>query len=182
MLMDSRKSELLEKYWAAEASIGEEQELRGLIKNSQEEEDEELKSLFTHFDEEAKPTLDASFDEEILSLISEEKETKVVSFSEYFKRYASIAAAIMVMAVCGFLFTQQQQQYQSEDTFETPEEAYAEFKKQMLMVSNYMNKGNTAIEGFSTLGIADKSLEGLSVLSTASEGLELLEEMNLENN
>lgn len=180
--MDSRKSELVEKYWATETSIKEEQELRDLIQNSQEEDDEELKALFTHFEEEAKPTLGERFDEEILALISEKKETKVVSFNEYFRRYASIAAAIMVMAVSGFLFTQQQNQYESEDTFETPEEAYAEFKRQMLMVSNYMNKGNTAIEGFSTLGIADKSLEGLSVLSTASEGLELLEEMNLENN
>ncbi len=180
--MDSRRSELLEKYWAAETSIQEEQELKEMVMQSRSEENEELKALFAHFEAEAQPELDASFDEEILSLITEEKETKIISFNDYFRRYASIAAAIMIMAVSGFLFTQQQKQYQSEDTFETPEEAFAEFKKQMLMVSNYMNKGNNAIEGFSNLGNADKSLNGLSNLGDASEGLNLLGEMNLENN
>ena len=180
--MDSRRSELLEKYWAAETSIQEEQELKEIVSQSQEEKDEELKALFSHFASEAQPELDASFDDKILGLITEEKETKVISFNEYFRRYASIAAALVVMAVSGFLFMQQQKEYQSEDTFETPEEAFAEFKRQMLVVSNYMNIGNSAIESFSNLGNADKSLSSLSNLGSASQGLNLLGEMNLENN
>ena len=86
------------------------------------------------------------------------------------------------MAVSGFLFIQQQQQYQSEDTFETPEEAYVAFKQQMLMVSNYMNKGNSVIDGFSSLSNVQKGLNGLATMSSASQGLEMISEMNLENN
>ena len=180
--MDSKRSELLEKYWAAEASLQEEQELKEMVLQSQSEEDEELKALFTHFDKEAKPELDASFDEEVLSMISKENEGKVISFSDYFKRYASIAAAIIVMALSGYLFNQQQKQYQSEDTFETPEEAYLELKKQLLMVSNYMNKASTAMDGFSNLGTADESLNELATMGLATTGLEMISEMNVENN
>ena len=180
--MDSRRSELLEKYWAAETSIQEEQELKEIVMQFQEGEDEELKALFSYFKAEVQPELDTSFDDEIVALITEEKEAKVISFNDYFRRHASIAAATLVMAVSGFLFIQQQQQYQSEDTFETPEEAYVAFKQQMLMVSNYMNKGNSVIDGFSSLSNVEKGLNGLATMSSASQGLEMISEMNLENN
>lgn len=181
--MDSKTAELLEKYWATETSLEEEKALRDLLKESPENEElEEVKALFDHFDVESERELDASFDESILVMIEEEQEVKVVSFTDYFKRYASIAAAVIVMLVSGYLFTQQQAQYTSEDTFDTPEEAYAELKKQLLMVSNYMNKGNSAINELSNLSKVETELQDFAKIGNASEGLELLSEMNVKNN
>ncbi|MBO3700510.1 hypothetical protein [Roseivirga sp. E12] len=181
--MDSRRAELLEKYWEAETSQEDERELRSLIKEAQEtDETEEVKALFDHFESEAKIELDESFDDAILELISEEEETKVISISGYFKQYASIAAAVIVMAVSGYMFVQNQNQYTSEDTFETPEEAYAELKRQLLVVSNYMNKGNNTMNELASLGKAGAEIQDLTRISQASEGLELLSEMNVKNN
>ncbi|OEK05083.1 hypothetical protein [Roseivirga misakiensis] len=181
--MDSRRAELLEKYWEAEASLEDEKELKALIKAEQESEEvEEVKALFDHFESESKIELDESFDESILQMISEEPETKVFNLQAYFKRYASIAAAVVVIFVSGYLANQQQNQYVSEDTFETPEEAYAELKRQLLMVSNYMNKGNQTMNELTNLGKVGTELQDFSRMSEASEGLELLSEMNLKNN
>ncbi|MFY0592475.1 hypothetical protein [Roseivirga sp.] len=181
--MDSRRAELLEKYWEAETNLEDEKALKDLIKAEQDSEElEEVKALFDHFESESQIELDASFDESILEMISEEPETKVFSIQHYLKRYTSIAAAIVVIFVSGYLVTQQQNQYTSEDTFETPEEAYAELKKQLLMVSNYMNKGNQTMNELTNLGKVGTELQDFSKMSEASEGLELLSEMNLKNN
>lgn len=181
--MDSRRAELLEKYWEAETSLEDERELRSLIKEAQEtEETEEVKALFNHFESESEIELDDSFDDAILEVITEEKETKVISISGYFKQYASIAAAVIVMAISGYLFVQNQDQYSSEDTFETPEEAYAELKRQLLVVSNYMNKGNNTMNELANLGKVGTEIQDLTRMSQASEGLELLGEMNVKNN
>ena len=157
--MDSRRAELLEKYWDAETSLEDEKQLKELIKAEQDSEElEEVKALFDHFESESEQELDESFDDSILQMITEEKETKVVSLQDYFKRYASIAAAVVLIFVSGYMVMEQQNQYTSEDTFDTPEEAYAELKKQLLMVSNYMNKGNETINELASLGKAGTGL------------------------
>lgn len=178
--MDSRLNSLMEKYWNAETSIEEEKELKELVLASETDEHEELKALFGHFEEKAEVELDDSFDHEILAMIETEPETKVVNFNTYFKRYASMAAAVLVMAISTVMFMQNQQNYTSEDTFETPEEAYAELKKQLLMVSNLMNKGNSTVNELSTLGSATDELSAIGKMSTADSSLEMLEEMNRE--
>ncbi len=181
--MDSRRADLLEKYWEADTNLEDENELKKLISEAKESEElEEVKALFNHFDSEASIALDESFDDSILQMISEEKETKVISISDYFKQYASIAAAVVVMVVSGYMFVQNQNQYSAEDTFETPEEAYAELKKQLLVVSNYMNKGNDTMNELANLGRVGTELQDFAKISQASEGLELLSEMNLKNN
>lgn len=183
MLMDSKTAELLEKYWETETSLEEERALKAQIASAPKSEElEEVKALFDHFESEKKLELDESFDETILGIISEEKETKVISLSDYFKRYASVAAAVIVMFVSGYLFVQEQNQYTSEDTFDTPEEAYAELKRQLLVVSNYMNKGNETMNELANLGKVGTELQDFAKMSNASEGLELLSEMNLKNN
>ena len=176
--MDSRLNGLMDKYWNAETSIEEEKELKELVMASNAEEHEELKALFGHFEAKAEAKLDDAFDQEILTMIEAEPKTPVISFNTYFKRYASIAAAVLVMAISSVMFFQNQEQYTSEDTFETPEEAYAELKKQLLMVSNLMNKGNSTVNELSTLGSATDELSAIGKMSTADSSLEMLEEMN----
>ena len=183
--MDFKTSELLKKYWDAETSPGEEQELKELLNESTEPELEEEKALFAHFENQKSVELDDSFDAELFAkfgLVEEEKGAKVISLKSYFRQYASIAAAVLVLCISGALYYQQQEQNQMEDTFDNPEVAYAELKKQLLIVSKYLNKGQNTLKELNNLSKMPAELEELGKLSEASEGLKLLKEMNVENN
>lgn len=178
--MDSKLDKLLEKYWNAETDLQEEQDLRKMLKDSKDPAFEKEAALMDFYGDQKEKELGDEFDEEMLALI-EKPETKVISIRTYFNRYVSIAAAVLVMAVSTALFLQNQNEYSSEETFETPEQAYAEFKRQMLIVSNYMNKGNQTVSELSTLGSATDELSAIGKLSAAEVGLEMLEEMNVNN-
>ena len=178
--MDSKTEELLDKYWAAETSLDEEQELRALLEQQAgTEEDDELKGLFAHFSEQKEVELDASFDEEVLAMIEAEPETKVISMADYFRRYASIAAAVLVLITSSYLFIQNQNSYQADDTFDDPQLALEEVKKQLLTVSMYMNRGNEQIQEIANLGKADIGLQDMSQLNKASQSLEPLNRMSI---
>lgn len=101
--MDSKIEKLLDKYWAAEASLEEEKELRSLLADNEAAEYEELTGMFDHFDAEKEVSLGADFDTELMAMIEAEPEVKVISFSEYFKRYASMAAAVLVLMVLSLI-------------------------------------------------------------------------------
>ena len=183
--MDFKTSELLKKYWEAETSLQEEQELKNILASSEDTELEEEQALFAYFDEKKEAELDASFDAELLAQIDqmeEQKDARVISLKDYFTRYASIAAAVLVLCISGALYYQQQQQYQVEDTFDDPELAYLELKKQLLMVSQFLNKGENTLNELNNLSKVPTELVELGKLSEASEGLKLLSEMNVENN
>lgn len=185
MLMDSKTSELLKKYWEAETSLQEEQELKQLLASSEDAQLEEERALFAHFDEKKNAELDESFDAELFAQIDqleEQKGAKVISLKDYFRQYAGIAAAVVVLFISGAIYFQQQQQYQVEDTFEDPELAYAELKKQLLMVSRYMNKGQNTLNELTNLSKGTDELQDFAKLGEASEGLNMLSEMNVENN
>lgn len=176
-------NELLEKYWGGETTLTEERELKARLQEEKgTEELEEVQMLFEHFDKESKVELDDSFDQMILNEIGKEEETRVISLSSYFRQYSRIAAAVVVMLVSGYLFVQEQNKLETEDTFESPEAAYEELKKQLLIVSNYLNKGNSAVEGFGSLGTVETELQDFSKLGGASQGFEMLGEMNVKNN
>ncbi len=177
--MDSKIEKLLDKYWAAEASLEEEKELRSLLADNEAGEYEELTGMFDHFDAEKEVSLGADFDTELMAMIEAEPEVKVISFSEYFKRYASMAAAVLVLMVSSYVFIQNQDSYVQEDTFESPEAALQEIKKQLLTVSMYMNKGNQQINELSNLGKADMGMEDLSKINEAAISLEPLNRMNI---
>lgn len=179
--MDSNIEKLLEKYWQAETNLEEEAQLKALLQQSEySEETEEVQGLFAHFEGEKAIELDENFDNELLAMIDTEPETKVVSFSDYFRRYASIAAAVLVLITSSYLFIQNQNSYQQEDTFDTPEAALAEVKKQLLLVSNYMNKGNQQINEIGGLGKADAGLSDFSKMNQAAQGMRPLSRMNIK--
>jgi hypothetical protein len=176
--MDSRVEELLEKYWAAESSIAEEQELRKLVSTA-EGIPEELKGLFDHFETEQSAALGEDFDQMILSMIETEKKTKVISLNGYFKQYASIAAAVLVLVMSSYFFTQQQKSYEQVDTFDSPELALKEFKKQMLMVSAYMNTGSNSLNELSNMSKANTAIEDISLMGEAARGMSTIKEMSI---
>ena len=79
--MDSKKlNELLERYWACESSLEEEQQLHEYFRiHTVPEHLKETAALFHYFDENKKKSLgDAAFDEKILEKVSKPKQGKVV--------------------------------------------------------------------------------------------------------
>ncbi len=178
--MDSRIEQLLEKYWASESSIQEEQELKELVaKADNSEEMEELKAMFGHFQSEQELSLGDDFDQEILALIEAKPETKVISMPGYFKRYAGVAAAMLVLITSSYFFMQEQKEYEQEDTFDSPELALKELKKQLLMVSNYMNAGSSSLNELSSMSKMDVGMEGLKYMGDAARAMEPISEMDI---
>ena len=178
--MDSNIEKLLEKYWEADTSLEEEAQLKALLQETEDsEETEEVKAVFAHFEEEKGMELGDDFDTELLAMLEEKPAAKVVSFSTYFRRYASMAAAVLVIITSSYLFIKNENSYQQEDTFESPEAALEEVKKQLLMVSNYMNKGNNQINEIGSLGKADTGLDDFSRMNKAAQSMRTLGRMNI---
>ena len=165
--MDSDIEKLLSKYRDAESSLAEEARLKTLLKQEEVSNGMEgIKALFEHFEA------------ELLTRLQAEPETKVVSFNAFFRRYVAMAATLLLLFTADFLFIQNQCSYQAEDTFDDPKMVPEEVKKQLLMVSNYMNKGNeqtnkierlskagTGMNEFSRINQTDQSMRTMRTLS-----------------
>ena len=178
--MDFNIEKLLTKYWDAESSPAEEAQLKALLK--QEEASNEMggiKALFEYFEAEKCREPDDAFEAELLALLQAEPRAKMVSFTTYFRRYTGMAATLLLLFTAGFLFIQNQSSYQPEDTFDDPKMALEEVKKQLLMVSNYMNKGNEQINKIERLSKADTGMDEFSRINRADQSMRTLSKMNI---
>lgn len=175
--MDSKIEKLLCKYWDAESSLEEEARLKALLKQEKASyEMEGIKALFKHFEAEKCRESDDAFEAGLLARLQAEPRAKVpLSFTAYFRRYAGMA----VLFTAGFLFIQNQRSYQAEDTFDDPKVALEEVKKQLLMVSNYMNKGNEQINKIERLSKADTGIDEFSRINRAAQSMRTLSKMNI---
>jgi hypothetical protein len=146
--MDSKHIEhLLEKYWACETSIEEEIEIKNFF--NQEEIPEHLlphAPLFKYLKEESSnPTLDASFDQEILQALEPNKAGKQVTMKTWYEPYLKVAAVLVILVVASFALTrflnQQKEQVLLADTYQSPEDAFEETKRALLLISKNIGKG-----------------------------------------
>lgn len=178
--MDSNIEKLLCKYWDAESSPAEEARLKALLKQEKASyEMEAIKALFEHFEAEKCLAPDDAFEAELLTRLQAKPEAKVVSFNAFFRQYAGMAATLLLLFTVGFLFIQNQRSYQAEDTFDDPKMALEEVKKQLLMVSNYMNKGNEQINKIERLSKADTGMDEFSRINRADQSMRTLSKMNI---
>ena len=178
--MDSDIEKLLCKYWDAESSPGEEARLKALLKQEKSTNKiEGLKALFEYFEAEKCLQPDDAFEAELLARLKTEPQAKVVSFNAFFRRYADMAATLLLLFTAGFLFIQNQRSYQPEDTFDDPKMALEEVKKQLLMVSNYMNKGNEQINKIERLRKADTGMDEFSRINRADQSMRTLSKINI---
>ena len=137
---------ILDKYWDGETSLEEEHALSEYFARHDVADDlAQFAPLFTFFTQERS----ISMPSEIKAPIPQVKQTTVVRKISWWR---AVAAAVVL--ALGIFFIRQQMMpedvidYAYNDTFEDPEEAYAEFKKAMAFVSNKMNKGmDTAAKG-----------------------------------
>jgi hypothetical protein len=81
--------------------------------------------------------------------------------------------------VSSYFFIQQQKSYEQIDTFDSPELALKEFKKQMLMVSSYMNTGSNSLDELSNMSKANTAIEDISMMGEAARGMSTIKEMSI---
>jgi hypothetical protein len=166
--MDSRQlDELLQKYWNAETSLEEEQQLREFFAREPvparlpdgQENLKETASLFRYFEMQKQVGMhDAHFDSELKKKLR--KEGKVISIS--MTQVARIAAGLLVVVAATFFIRQEiKKAYpdEPEDTYTDPKVAFEETKKALRMISKSFNK-------------AQKQASKINILNEATEKIQ----------
>jgi hypothetical protein len=165
--MDLNRVEiLLERYWNCVSTVEEENELK-LLFNSNEVPDElkDSAALFKYFEQQKKATLNDKFNEEIIENIKLQKSPTVKKINSSFRNYMRVAAAVLVILGASFIFRMEFWQGEKpkmllvEDTFQTPEEAYAETKKAFLLIAEKMNSGRKQAQKISIMSKAEDKIK-----------------------
>lgn len=157
--MDSKRiDDLLQKYWNAETSLEEEQELRAYFaQGSIPENLNETASLFRYFETQKQlGVTDVSFDGNLKKKL---KEGKVISISVM--QLARIAAGVLVVVAAGYFIRQEVRKAyptEQEDTYSDPKVAFEETKKALMMISKSFNK-------------AQKEASKINVFNEATEAI-----------
>jgi hypothetical protein len=156
METDRKYRELEEKYWAGETNLIEDSAIAEGIKENPEFFSQELKSVFKAKSALTQAKLDDDFEREFWEKIDKEPNNK--GFSIYhFIRYAAAGIMILGLAYVLTLLIQTDQSTSStevaeieivEDTYDSPEEAFKEAKKALMMASGKLNKGQEKIKEF----------------------------------
>jgi hypothetical protein len=142
MLMDLDKIDsLLQKYWNAETSLEEEQQLREFFAREPVPENlKETASLFRYFEQQKRLGVDdLAFDRELKKKLK--PAGKVINFS--FVQIARIAAGLLVVVAATFFIREEiKKAYpdEPEDTYSDPKVAFEETKKALMMISKSFNK------------------------------------------
>ena len=140
--MDSKRlDELLQKYWKAETSLEEEQELRIYFANDViPEQFSETASLFRYFETQKNVSLyDAHFDKNLKEKIKPAGKVIPISMGHL----ARIAAGLIVVAAATFFIRDEVRKAypdEPEDTYTDPKVAFEETKKALMMISKSFNK------------------------------------------
>lgn len=177
--MDLQKIEkLLQKYYNGETSLEEEEVLR-IFFASRDVPDhlEAEKEVFSYYysqpcDEAANPGLE----EKILNAIRiEGSRYRMQPVKKRLYLFTSVAASFLILLGSYFLITGKNgiefslKKY--EDTYESPELAYLETKKTLLLISEKFNRGTKELQTLSTFDRMAKELNNISKIRYATESL-----------
>jgi len=168
--MDSKRIDLLlERYWNCVSTQEEEAEIKAYF-NSNVEFPAHLKStapLFQYFTKEGEVKMpDKAFDEALLEKLKQQPKGKVKKLEQSFQNYMKVAAVIALVIATSFVFRMEVWQddkpelFLVEDTFKTPEEAYAETKKALMLIASKMNHGKKEVQKISILSKAESKIKG----------------------
>jgi len=165
--MDLNRVEiLLERYWNCVSTVEEENELK-LLFNSNDVPDElkDSATLFKYFEQQKQATLNDKFSEEIIEKIKLQKSPAIRKINSGFRNYMRVAAAVLVILAASFIFRMEFWQGEKpklllvEDTFQTPEEAYAETKKAFMLIAEKMNSGRKQAQKISLMNKAENKIK-----------------------
>ncbi len=165
--MDLKRAEiLLERYWNCASTIEEEKELRDFF-NSEVVSEELVESaeLFKYFEQQQKIRITNKFDEEVIEKIKSQQSPLVVKLNNSFKNYMKVAAVVLVVLAASLVFRMEFWQgdkpptFLAADTFQTPEEAYAETKRAFMLIAEKMNAGRKQAEKIGVLNQAENKIK-----------------------
>lgn len=146
MPMDSRRiDEMLERYWACETSLEEEQQLCDYFQGSNiPEQHKEAAAMFRYFSQNKKKSIsDDGFEKKVLHLTNRGKHSKVV---QLFYNSMRIAAGIAVLMVAVYFVRKEVRKSDPvamEDTYNDPKLAFEETKKALMMISKGFTQAET---------------------------------------
>ncbi len=138
---ENRVKSLLNKYWEGETSLEEEKELHSYFQSAEvKDEFRSIQPLFAFFSEAGEMKMQG----DVKLLEKDFPKRKVVNL----RWIINVAASLAIFFALFFVNKKDDydsQQFVYEDTYEDPEQAYAQVKEALLFLSGKMNKGmNTA--------------------------------------
>jgi len=170
--MDSKRIDLLlERYWNCVSTQEEESELKNYFNSTSEIPKHLLHvaPLFKYFKQEADIKLtDSIFDDRLFNALQEKEQPKgnIRKLEQSFQNYMKVAAAVVLVIATSFIFRMEIWQGDKpelllvEDTFKSPEEAYAETKRALKLIASKMNYGKKEVEKISILSKAESKIKG----------------------
>jgi hypothetical protein len=162
--MDYKNIEaLLEKYWNAETSLEEEQQLHEFFRGSDVPEHlKEAAVLFRYFDEEKNKSIaDPTFDKTVTKQLQHRHGGKVIEMKNVFQ-IARIAAGILVIVAAVYLIGQEVRKSSSSeiaDTESDPQLAFEETKKALLMISKGFHKAEKEASKINLINEAEQKIQ-----------------------
>lgn len=161
--MDSKRIEqLLEKYWNAETSLEEEQELHLYFQSNDVPENlKETSALFRYFETEKSRTLNENFDAAVTKQIKQRHGGKIVSMTGWFK-IARVAAGVMVVVAAIYLIgheVRNSSPTEITDTESDPKLAFEQTKKALMMISKNFHKAQNEASKINLLNEAEEKIQ-----------------------
>ncbi len=167
---------LLQKYFDAETSLAEENEL--ITYFSSEEVDEKLKMYVPMFSgmRELSAEEDLELGEELMNYILESEHKEKVKYRWMWQMVTGVAASVILVMLAVNYFTSRNQW---SDTYSDPQQAYAEASKTLEFVAGKYNKGLASLTPVRKLEEATTPLQtGITKLNKGLEHLKKNEQNN----
>ncbi|MBS1558999.1 MAG: hypothetical protein JST69_09770 [Bacteroidetes bacterium] len=161
--MDSERIEtLLEKYWNAETSLDEENELHLFFQaHPASEKWNEAAALFRYLSNEKNKTIpDPFFDQAVTKQIGQRHKGKTIRMRNGFQ-IMRIAAGILVMVAAVYLIGMEVRKTSPQERADTetdPQLAFEETKKALLMISRNFNKAQQEVGKINLLNEAEQKI------------------------
>jgi hypothetical protein len=161
--MDSKHIEaLLEKYWNAETTLEQEQELREFFKGSEVPENlNEAATLFRYFEEEKSKKLNENFDADVTKKVQQRQGGKIIPMTNWFQ-IARVAAGIVVVVAAVYLTgaeIRKRTPKEIADTESDPKLAFEETKKALMMISKNFHKAQREASMINLLNEAEQTIQ-----------------------
>lgn len=161
--MDSSQiKQLLEKYWACETTLEEEQALRDYFQGQHVPETwGDTAELFRYFESEKNKSLNENFNDLVTNRIRQRQGGKVIQFG--WPQMARVAAGILVVVVAGyFIRAEIRKSYPEEvvDTYSDPKLAFEETKKALRLISKGFGKAKQEATRINMFNEAEKKIHG----------------------
>lgn len=167
---------LVEKYFAGETTLSEEDKLRDFFSSGEVPEKwNDLVGYFRFFSQEKEMQIeDADFDRKVMAKLKTSRLASLIDIRRPWIYWISgVAASVLILIAIFVKFDPFSQRF--EDTYKDPQAAYTEARKILLYVSSQFNKGTSTLKPVGTL---ETGLNELKPVSEYSKSLKEVDRLN----